>query len=56
MVIGITLAFMGLMALVCFAAYSRPSGSTRQDMAKAQFVRFKAIHKKAVKEIAQGNK
>jgi hypothetical protein len=50
---GILIIFMGLMAFVCFVAYARPSGSTRQDMAKAQFVRYQAAHKKNIKDIAE---
>lgn len=42
--IGIMLTFIGLMAVVAFYAYSRPSGSTRQDMAEAQFIRQRTIH------------
>lgn len=41
--IGIMLTFMGLMAIVTYFAYSRVSGSTRQDMAEAQFIRQKAV-------------
>lgn len=41
--VGVMLTFLGLMAVVTFYAYSRVSGSTRQDMAEAQFVRQKAI-------------
>lgn len=52
---GVLVIFMGLMALVCIAAYSRTSGSTRQDMAKAQFVRYKAIHKKNIQDLAEGD-
>lgn len=44
---GIFIIFMSLMGLVCFAAYSRISGSTRQDMAQAQFARVEASRKKA---------
>lgn len=44
--IGVMLAFMGLMAIVTFYAYSRTSGSTRQDMAEAQFIRQRAILEK----------
>lgn len=51
--IGVLVVFMSLMALVCVAAYSRPSGSTRQDMAKAQFVRYKAAHKKNITDLAE---
>jgi hypothetical protein len=40
--IGILLIFMGLMGVVTIFAYSRPSGSTRQDMAEAQFIRQQA--------------
>ncbi|MBA3816298.1 MAG: hypothetical protein H0X29_07225 [Parachlamydiaceae bacterium] len=50
--VGVLITFIGLMVLVCIAAYTRPSGSTRQDMAKAQFVRFKAVHKKSVGDLA----
>lgn len=45
---GIFIVFMSLMALVCFAAYSRTSGSTRQDMAQAQFARVEASRKKTM--------
>lgn len=41
--VGIMLTFMGLMGIVTFFAYSRISGSTRQDMAEAQFIRQKAV-------------
>lgn len=43
--IAIMLTFMGLMAVVTFYAYSRQSGSTRQDMAEAHFIRQQAIVK-----------
>ena len=48
--IGVMLTFMGLMGVVTFFAYSRVSGSTRQDMAQAQFIRQKAILEKKVEE------
>lgn len=54
--VGVMVIFMGLMVLVCIVAYSRPSGSTRQDMAKAQFVRYKAVHKKNITEVAEAKK
>lgn len=41
--VAIMLTFMGLMGVVTFYAYSRQSGSTRQDMAEAQFIRQKAV-------------
>lgn len=41
---GIFVIFMGLMVLVCIVAYSRKSGTTRQDMAQAQFVRLEAVN------------
>lgn len=44
--ICIMLLFMGLMAVVTVYAYSRTSGSTRQDMAEAQFIRQKAMAEK----------
>lgn len=44
--IGIMLTFMGLMAVVTYYAYSRTSGSTRQDMAEAHFIRQNAEPKK----------
>ena len=44
--VGIMLTFIGLMAYVLFFAFSRTSGSTRQDMAEAQFVRQKAVLEK----------
>lgn len=43
--VGIMMTFIGLMAVVTFYAYSRTSGSTRQDMAEAQFIRQKALEK-----------
>jgi lipopolysaccharide export LptBFGC system permease protein LptF len=36
---ALLIIFMGLMGLVVIAAYSRHSGSTRQDMATAHLVR-----------------
>lgn len=39
----IMFAFIGLMGVVAFYAYSRTSGATRQDMAEAQFIRQKAM-------------
>ena len=39
---GILVVFIGLMLLVVIVAHSRPSGSTRQDMAKAQLLRKNA--------------
>ena len=53
---GILLIFLGLMLLVSLVAYSRLSGSTHQDMAQAQFIRYKAMHKKSIKEIATATK
>lgn len=40
--ISIMLTFIGLMGVVTFYAYTRVSGSTKQDMAEAHFVRQKA--------------
>lgn len=40
---GIFLTFMGLMVLVCFVAYSRRSGATRQDMSTAHIVRQQGL-------------
>jgi hypothetical protein len=40
--ICIMLTFIGLMGVVIFFAFSRTSGSTRQDMAEAHFVRQNA--------------
>lgn len=49
--IGVMLTFMGLMAVVTYFAYTRVSGSTRQDMAEAQFIRQRAVlEKKAADE------
>lgn len=42
---GIFIIFMSLMILVCIVAYSRTSGTTRQDMAQAQFMRLKPYQK-----------
>jgi len=36
---GVLVIFMGLMVLVTVVAYTRPSGSTRQDMSKIQLLR-----------------
>ena len=36
---GILIVFMGILVFVTIIAYSRPSGSTRQDMAKIQLER-----------------
>ena len=44
--VGVMLIFMGLMGVVTFYAYSRTSGSTRQDMAEAQFIRQRAVLEK----------
>lgn len=40
--ICIMLVFIGLMGVVTFYAFSRTSGSTRQDMAEAHFIRQNA--------------
>lgn len=37
---GILFVFIGLMVAVTVMAYSRKSGSTRQDMAQAQLIRL----------------
>jgi hypothetical protein len=44
--IAVTMAFMGLMAVVAYFAFARVSGSTRQDMAEAQFIRQNAVLEK----------
>lgn len=49
--ICVMLTFMGLMAVVTYFAYTRVSGSTRQDMAEAQFIRQKAVLEKKDSEI-----
>ena len=36
---GVLVVFMGLMALVTTAAYTRTSGFTKQDMSEARFIR-----------------
>lgn len=36
---GVLVVFMGLLVLVTVVAHTRPSGSTRQDMAQAQLLR-----------------
>jgi hypothetical protein len=36
---GVLIIFMGLMVLVTIAAYTRSSGTTRQDMSEARFIR-----------------
>ena len=36
---GVLIIFMGLMVLVTIAAYSRTSGTTKQDMSEARFTR-----------------
>ncbi|HEV8051428.1 MAG TPA: hypothetical protein VGP47_02960 [Parachlamydiaceae bacterium] len=50
--IGVMMTFMGLMGVVTYFAYTRVSGSTRQDMAEAQFIRQKAIIEKRDPDIA----
>lgn len=40
---GILIIFMGIMLFVVVIVYSRPSGATKQDMAKAQIFRKQAI-------------
>jgi len=47
---GVLIIFMGLMILVTVVAYARPSGATRQDMAKAQLIRQRALHRNAAIE------
>lgn len=37
---GVLAIFMGLMVLVTVTAYSRTSGTTRQDMSEARFIRI----------------
>lgn len=41
--VAVLVIFFGLMGLVTTVAYSRPSGSTRQDMSKAPLVRQQAV-------------
>lgn len=45
---GILVTFIGIMVFVTFIAYSRPSGSTRQDMAQAQLLRKKVEMEKSL--------
>lgn len=40
---GILVIFLGIMVFVTVVAHSRPSGSTRQDMAQAQLLRNEAL-------------
>ncbi len=42
---GILVVFMGIMVFVTVVAHLRPSGSTRQDMAQAQFLRKEALER-----------
>lgn len=43
MATSVLVVFIGIMVMVTIVAYSRPSGSTRQDMAKAQQMRKAAL-------------
>ena len=43
MATGVLVVFMGIMVFVTVVAYSRKSGSTRQDMAQAQLMRKAAL-------------
>ncbi len=40
---AILVVFLGILVLATLIAYSRPSGSTRQDMAKSQHIRKQAL-------------
>jgi len=40
---AVLITFMGIMVVVGIAAYSRTSGSTRQDMSQAHLVRKNAL-------------
>lgn len=42
-VTAVLFVFLGVLVLATVIAYSRPSGSTRQDMAKAQHIRRQAL-------------
>jgi hypothetical protein len=53
--IGVMLAFMGLMGIVTFVAFSRSSGFTRQDMAEAQFIRQNALLEKHMSSSLQAD-
>jgi hypothetical protein len=44
---GVLLTFLGLMVFVTITAYSRRSGSTRQDMVQAQFLRQEAMKRQS---------
>lgn len=41
--IGVLVVFIGIMVAVTVLAYSRQSGSTRQDMSQAQLIRKAAL-------------
>lgn len=43
--VAIFVIFMAIMGTVTIIAYIRPSGSTQQDMAKAQLVRREAAYR-----------
>lgn len=49
---GVLVIFLGLMVLVGIAAYSRPTGSTRQDMSQAHLVRTAGIKESSRASIA----
>lgn len=51
MATGVLVVFLGIMVLVTVVAYSRRSGSTRQDMAKAQLLRRAALPQPTVDKI-----
>lgn len=43
---AILIVFMGVMLGATFIAYSRRSGSTKQDMARAHLIRAKSLEQK----------
>ena len=50
--IGIFTVFIGLMGVVLCYAFSRTSGSTRQDMAEAHFIRQNAVMESQQPDVA----
>lgn len=48
--IGIFAVFMGVMVVVTFVAYSRPSGRSTVNMARIQQMRYESTNKSAAKE------
>lgn len=53
---GVLVIFMGLMLLVTIVAYSRTSGTTRQDMSQAHLVRKANLQLQAQSQVVDAVK